>query len=114
MEKNTPVTTPAPRGTSPSCDTALKTLVEEEEPPVGEVASGTPSMLVRQKVGDLSRCHLLFIQVLANSPCSGRFLLLCKILSWRVYSGLFVPIWTRYFVAWEKGATVCWLLISPS
>ncbi|XP_010134960.1 PREDICTED: uncharacterized protein LOC104493893, partial [Buceros rhinoceros silvestris] len=50
MEKTTPVTTPAPRDTSPSRDTALKALVEEEEPPVGEVASSTPSMLVRQKV----------------------------------------------------------------
>ncbi|NWR62317.1 MAVS protein, partial [Bucorvus abyssinicus] len=50
IEKNTPVATPAPRDTSPSRDASLKALVEEEEPPTGEVASSTPSMLARQKV----------------------------------------------------------------
>lgn len=79
METTTPVATPAPRDVSPSCDTSLKPPVQERNQPMEETASSTPSMLTKEKVGDLSCYHLHFIQVLASSPwqeifcCSVRF-----------------------------------------
>jgi len=86
--ETTPVATPVPRGTSLSCDTSVKPPVQESKLPEGEMASSTPSMLTKEKVGDFSPCHLHFI--LANCPWPGDFLLQRKILSWwQVYSGLF-------------------------
>ncbi|NXI44846.1 MAVS protein, partial [Galbula dea] len=43
METTIPVSTPAPRDASSSCNTSLKPPVQEENPPVGQMASGTPS-----------------------------------------------------------------------
>lgn len=74
-------TTLVPRDASPSCDTSVKS-VQEKKLPVAETASSTPSVPTREKVGDLSRCHLHFIQVVAISFRSRDFLLQCKTLSW--------------------------------
>lgn len=79
METTTAITTPASRDAVPSWDTSLKPPVQERKLPTGEAASSTPSMLTKEKVGELSHCHLHFIQVLANYPWLGDFVLQCKI-----------------------------------
>ncbi|XP_010292009.1 PREDICTED: mitochondrial antiviral-signaling protein-like [Phaethon lepturus] len=50
METATLVTTPAPRDASPSCDTSVKPPVQERKLPVGETASSTPSVPMKEKV----------------------------------------------------------------
>ncbi|NXX61989.1 MAVS protein, partial [Scopus umbretta] len=50
LETTTPVATPAPRTASPSCETSAKPPVQEENLPVGETASSTPSMPTKEKV----------------------------------------------------------------
>uniref|UniRef100_A0A8C3KEW5 Caspase recruitment domain-containing protein n=1 Tax=Calidris pygmaea TaxID=425635 RepID=A0A8C3KEW5_9CHAR len=50
METTTPVTTPAPRDTFPSCDTSLKPPVQQRNMPPGEMASSTFSMPMKEKV----------------------------------------------------------------
>ncbi|KAM9294955.1 mitochondrial antiviral-signaling protein [Morus bassanus] len=50
METATLVATPAPRDPSPSCDTSVKPPVQEENLPVGETASSTPSVPTKEKV----------------------------------------------------------------
>ncbi|XP_074004015.1 mitochondrial antiviral-signaling protein [Numenius arquata] len=50
METTTPVATPAPRDAFPSCDTSLKPPVQERNVPLGETASSTFSMPMKEKV----------------------------------------------------------------
>uniref|UniRef100_A0A8D0F8Y6 Caspase recruitment domain-containing protein n=1 Tax=Strix occidentalis caurina TaxID=311401 RepID=A0A8D0F8Y6_STROC len=50
VETTTPLTTIVPRDPSPSCDTSVKSPVQEQDLPVGDTASSTPSVLTKEKV----------------------------------------------------------------
>ncbi|NXK14636.1 MAVS protein, partial [Herpetotheres cachinnans] len=67
METTTLVTTPAPRDASPSCDTSTKPPVQEKELPMGETASSTPSMPLKEEVVPASVDTLLGTTVVGKA-----------------------------------------------
>lgn len=69
--------TPVPRDTFPSRDTSVKSLTQEKKLPFGNPASSNPSVPAKEKVGDLSSCHLDFLHVPVRCPCL--FLLQCPL-----------------------------------
>lgn len=82
MEKTNLGAAPVPRNTFPSRGTSVKSTTEEKKVPIGNTASSTPSVPTKEKVGDLSSCHLHFLHVLVHSPLLGDFLLQCHTVSW--------------------------------
>lgn len=76
-EKTTLGATPVPRDTLPSRDTSVRSLTQEKKLPVGNAASSTPSVPMKEKVGDLCFCHLDSVHVLVHSLWLGDFLLQC-------------------------------------
>ncbi|NXS90278.1 MAVS protein, partial [Erpornis zantholeuca] len=73
METTNVVATPEPRDTFPSHDTSVKSLTQEEKPPVGNTSSSTPSVPTKKKVFPASANPVLGTAVVRDSEgVSGR------------------------------------------
>ncbi|XP_002188030.5 mitochondrial antiviral-signaling protein [Taeniopygia guttata] len=67
MEKTTLGATPVPRDTLPSRDTSVRSLTQEKKLPIGNAASSTPSVPVKEKVLPASANPVLGTAVVGSS-----------------------------------------------